>query len=257
MRPLIVANWKMNPQTSIEAKRLLNSLKKAVKGLKKTDVIICPPFIYIPILIAAVSVNRASVSSKFVFGAQDCFLEKEGAFTGEISPLMLKNLKCNYVIIGHSERKKYLKEDDKMINKKLKKCLEVGISPILCIGEDKKQKDKGNAQKVIGSQIKNGLRGIKKEDINNLLIAYEPIWAIGTGKSCLPEEVKVMSLIIKRYLTRLYGSDASKKARILYGGSVVSENASKYIKDSDISGLLIGSASLDAKEFAKILKNLA
>jgi triosephosphate isomerase len=211
---LIVANWKMNPENFSQAKILFNLVKKRIKNIKNTEVIICPPFVFLSLLKAN--------------GAQDCFWEERGAYTGEISPKMLKNLDCQYVIIGHSERRHYLGETDEMINKKLKAALKMGLKPILCIANL--------------SQLKKGLEGI----FEKIIIAYEPLSAIGTGKPYDWEKAKKTKDKIQKIL--------SKNIKILYGGSVNSENALSYIKQGGFQGLLIGSASLKAKEFIKIAK---
>jgi triosephosphate isomerase len=205
----IVANWKMNPQSFKKAKKLFDSIKRGIKN-NNVEVVICPPFIFLPLL----KTN----------GAQDCFWEGRGAYTGEISPLMLKKLGVKYVIVGHSERRKYFKETNEMINKKLKAALKIGLNPILCV------------DKI--SQIPKGAK--------NLIIAYEPLFAIGTGKSCSWKKAKEMKNKIQKVL--------SKDVKILYGGSVNSQNASDYIEQAGFQGLLIGNASLDAKEFIKIWK---
>ena len=220
MKPLIVANWKMNPQTLVEAKRLFDSVKKGIRKVGGVEVIICPPFVYLPILKAN--------------GAQDCFWEEKGAFTGEVSPPTLKNLSCQYVIIGHSERRRYFEETDEMINKKIKAALKVGLKPILCI------------EKI--SQIKKGIKGITKKDFKKIILAYEPAWAIGTGKACGIPEVRKKNLSIRKIL---------KRNILLYGGSVNSQNARDFIKKAKFQGLLIGGASLDPKEFIAIVKNVS
>ena len=212
MRPLIVANWKMNPDSLAEAEKLFNSVGRGIKKIKKIEVVICPPFVYLPIL----KTN----------GAQDCFWEEKGAFTGEVSVKMLKNFGVKYIIIGHSERRKYLRETDEMINKKIKAVLREGLNLILCIDNL--------------SQLKQGLRGISKK----VIIAYEPVFAIGTGKPCSVEKAKEMRNSIK-YPT------------VLYGGSVNSQNAKDYIQKAGFQGLLLGGASLNPREFTKIIKNLA
>lgn len=206
MKPLIIANWKMNPQSFKEAKLLFNAVKNS-------GGVICPPFVYLSSLKAS--------------GAQDVFWEEKGAFTGEVSPLMLKNLGVKYVIVGHSERRKYLKETNEIIVEKLKVALKVGLKPILCI------------DKI--TQIPKNIKG--------LIIAYEPLFAIGTGKACSPQKAKKMRISIRK----IVGS----RVPVLYGGSVNSENARNYIKEAGFDGLLIGGASLKAKEFNKIIKNLA
>ena len=204
MKSLIIANWKMNPQTLEEAKALFNAVKN-------TKAIICPPFVYLSDL-------RAS-------GAQDCFYEEKGAYTGEVSPLMLKNVGIKYVIIGHSERRKYFRETNEIIEKKLKAALKMGLKPILCIDKT--------------SQISPDIK-------RNLIIAYEPLFAIGTGKACSLERAKKMRLAIRKVV--------GSKTLILYGGSVNSQNARGYLSQAGFQGLLVGGASLKSKEFIDIIK---
>lgn len=203
MKPLIVANWKMNPLTLKEAKALFGRVKNS-------GGIICPPFVYLSVL-------RAS-------GAQDVSWEEKGAFTGETSPLMLKNLGVKYAIIGHSERRKYQKETNETVEKKLKAALRAGLKPILCV------------DKI--SQIPRNVKG--------LIIAYEPLFAIGTGQACSPQRAKKMRLAINKVVPR---------TPVLYGGSVNSQNARSYVKEAGFQGLLVGGASLKAKEFIDIIKN--
>lgn len=210
----------MNPQTLTEAKQLFEGVKKGIKNIKNSEVIICPPFIYL----SELGIRNKELGIKL--GAQDCFWEEKGAYTGEISAIMLKNLGCQYVIIGHSERRRYLKETDEMINKKIKAVLKVKLKPILCI------------DKI--SQI--------PKDIENLIIAYEPLFAIGTGKPCDWKKAKEMKDKIQKV--------SSKNTKVLYGGSVNSQNGVSYIKQAGFDGLLIGSASLNAKEFGKIVNCL-
>lgn len=207
MKPLIVANWKMNPQSLKEAERLF----AAVKNVKGAQVVICPPFVYL--------------STLKTNGAQDVFWEDGGAYTGEISSLMLKNMGVKYVIIGHSERRKYQKETNEIIVGKLKAALKAGLKPILCI------------DKV--SQIHKNIKG--------LIIAYEPLFAIGTGKACSLQRARRMRLAINK---------AAGRALVLYGGSVNSQNAKSYIKEAGFQGLLVGGASLKPKEFIDIIKNV-
>ncbi len=227
MKPLIVANWKCNPVTLAEAKLLFNSIKAGIKKVRNVGVVICPPFVYLPVLGAS--------TKAFGLGGQDCFYEKKGAFTGEISPVMLKNFRCQYVILGHSERRRYLNETDEMINKKIKAALKNGLKPILCL------------EKI--SQIKKGLKGVLKKESKNIILAYEPVFAIGTGKPCSIEKAKKMRVSIQKNLP--------KNVPILYGGSINSQNAKKYISDAGFQGLLVGGASLDPGEFIKLIKNLS
>ncbi|MFH1656948.1 MAG: triose-phosphate isomerase [bacterium] len=211
MKYLIVANWKMNPDTLGEAKKLLNSVEKGIKNVKDMEVVICPPFVFIPSLKAN--------------GAQDCFWEEKGAFTGEISPKMLKNSEVKYVILGHSERRRYLRETDEMVNKKIKAVIVCGLKPILCIAN------------LI--QLRKSLKGISEK----VIIAYEPVFAIGTGKSCSIGQAKKMRNKIKY-------------PQVLYGGSVNSQNAGDYISQAGFQGLLIGGVSLNPQEFLKTIKNI-
>ena len=227
MKVFIIGNWKMNPGALKKAKSLFDSIKRGlrnVKKKKKVEVVLCPPFVYLQ--------GFKSKALPFKLGGQNCFWEEKGAFTGEISPLMLKDLGCKYVIIGHSERRKYFQETDTMINKKLSMVLKAGLIPILCI------------DKI--SQIKKGMKGLLGKEIKKIIVAYEPIWAIGTGKACGYKEGKEFNILMKKVLGRNHPT--------LYGGSVNSKNALGYITESGFHGLLIGGASLNAKEFLKIAK---
>lgn len=251
MKPLVVANWKLNPQTLAEAKRLFNSIKKGIKNIKNVDVVICPPFPFI--------LNLESKILNLKLGAQDCFWEQKGAYTGEVSPKMLKDLGCQYVILGHSERRIYLGETDEMINKKIKLALKAKLNPILCIGETEEERNQGRIQEVLKNQLISALLGISKSIIQNskFSIAYEPIWAIGTGKACEVNEAQTMGLFIRKIVAQLYGSLVSKKVQILYGGSIKSKNALSYIKEATMQGLLVGGASLDRQEFIQIVKKIS
>ena len=249
MKSLIVANWKCNPTSLKKAKRLFNLIKKGIKSIKNTEVVICPSFVHIPILGAFASIRQKASFCRLALGSQDCFWEGKGAFTGEISPLMLKDLGCRYVILGHSERRKYLIETDEMINKKMKKVLEFGLKSIICIGEKK-----GEGFDILKSQLQNGLKGISKKNIKNIIVAYEPIFAIGTGKSCSLDKVLSVSLFIRKMIYKKYGRTAAENLKILYGGSINKENAKSYITEAGVNGLLVGGASLKADEFVAIAK---
>lgn len=221
----------MNPQTIAEAKRLFNSVKEGIKNIKNVEIVICPPFVYL----SALKSEITGFSSAISFGGQSCFWEEKGAFTGEVSPKMLKDVGCRYVIIGHSERRRYQKETDEMVNKKIKAALKNDLKPILCV--------------ETVSQVKKGLKGILGEDLKNIVIAYEPVFAIGTGKPCSPEKAEKMRKAIK--------SAINTDLPILYGGSVNSQNARDYIEKAGFQGLLVGGASLNPEEFIKIVKNVA
>jgi len=244
MKPLIVANWKMNPQTEKEAKQLFDSIKKGVKDIKTAEVVICPPSVYL-----------ASDKGGISLGGQNCHWEEKGAYTGEISALMLKDLGADYVILGHSERRKYFKETDEEINKKIKKAVEVGLKVILCIGESAEEWKQDKKSQVLKSQLENGLDKVTKDGMKNISIAYEPIWAIGTGDSCSVDETMKSVLFIRQTLTNIYNREIADKTRILYGGSVNGENSGPYIKEALANGLLVGGASLKADEFIKIVKS--
>ncbi|MBU1289763.1 triose-phosphate isomerase [Patescibacteria group bacterium] len=251
--PLIIANWKCNPASKKEAEHLFGVLKKELRRIKKTEVVICPPFIFSSLFPARCSLK---------LGGQNCFWENRGAFTGEVSPLMLKNLGCEFVIIGHSERKKYFQESDLIINKKLKAVLKNRLQPILCVGEEARDaftaegKPLNEMSLVVGEQVEKGLSGISSSRLGEIVIAYEPVWAIGTGMPCLPNDAMKAALLIRKTLTNLYSRNIAEKVRIIYGGSVNSQNASDYTKGAAMNGLLIGGASLNASEFVKIVKDV-
>jgi len=245
MKPLIVANWKCNPALEEEAKNLFEDQIKELKGIENAEAVICPPFVYFSMV----------KDSPLAIGAQDCFWEQKGAYTGEISPAMLKDFGCKYVIIGHSERRTYLNESDEIINKKIKAAIAAKLNPILCVGETKEQRDKGQAKALLEKQITFALQGISEFDFGKIIIAYEPVWAIGTGNPCGVKEAQRMGVVIREILSKIYGAAISGNTQILYGGSVKGNNASGYIKEAGLQGLLVGGASLDAKEFAKIVKN--
>lgn len=256
MKMLIVANWKMNPVTLEEAERLFDSISKEIKGLGQESIVICPPFIYLQQLLTSVN------SKKIAFGGQDCFYQEKGAFTGEISPLMLKTLGCQYVIIGHSERKKYFQETDEIVNKKLQLVLKNRLKPILCIGEqardafDSQGKSVNEMSLVVGEQLERALSGISSGRIIDVAIAYEPVWAIGTGIPCLSDDAMKAALFIRKILTNLYNRSIADRVSILYGGSVASYNVIDYTKAAGMNGVLVGGASLNATEFIKIVKKV-
>ncbi|MCD6550144.1 triose-phosphate isomerase, partial [bacterium] len=242
----IIANWKCNPKSFNEAKRIFNLVKEKTKEIKKTKVIICPPFVFLPKL--------KTKNSKLQLGAQNCFWEDTGAFDGEVSVPMLKSVGCKYIIVGHSERRRYFKETDSVINKKMKAVMKHNLKAILCVGETKEEKRKGKFSMIISRQITKALKGIPKKDVEKIRIAYEPVWAIGSGKPCRPVEAQVASLFIKRTLSRMYTRKIAEKIPILYGGSVNRKNAIDYLKEAEMNGLLIGGASLRPQEFVEIIK---
>lgn len=248
MRPLIVANWKCNPTSLREAKRLFGSVKRGLKNINsgKIEVVICPPFVYL--------LNLKSEILNLKLGGQDCFWEEKGAFTGEVSPPMLKDLGCQYVILGHSERRRYRGESDEQINKKLKAAIKVELKPILCLGETERERDQGRTKKILEGQLRNGFKSILnlRSEISKLIIAYEPLWAIGTGRPSSPQEVSRVVQFLRTLLVKSYGKRGAERIKILYGGSVRARNASDYLERGGVQGLLVGGASLGAKEFIAI-----
>lgn len=252
MKTFVVANWKMNPITSAEAERLFDTVEKGIKRIKSAswrneniEVVICPPFVYL-------DTRHKIQDTRYKLGAQDLFWEQQGAYTGEISPTMLKNLGCSYVIIGHSERRKYFNETNEMVNKKLLSAFKVRLKPIFCVGEQEGEE----MSLVVKNQLVEGLKDIKRTQMRNLIIAYEPVWAIGTGNPCQPNDAMKAILFIKKTLSELYNRELAEEIPILYGGSLNSKNAKDYIKEAKMNGLLVGGASLDGREFIKIIKSV-
>lgn len=249
MKKLIVANWKMNPSTPRQALRLANGVGRGLKNVRNVEVVLAPPFVFLSHVSS--SMLRAS---RFKLGAQDCFYVKTGAYTGEISPLQLKALGVGLVIVGHSERRE-LGETNEIVRKKLKAALESGMHAVLCVGEKERERDVV-FPKIIRDELREGLKKIKKSLLKNLIIAYEPIWAIGTGRADTSESVYEMSILIRRELYRTLGKRIAAKIPILYGGSVEERNAEDFVKKGAVDGLLVGGASLNAKKFVKIVKEI-
>jgi len=245
MRSLIIANWKANPSTLIEAKKLLIGVKRGLGKKLKAEIIICPPFIFLSEL------NKIKAKG-IKLGSQDAFW-KEGAFTGQISSKMLKHIGCEYAIVGHSERRA-MGETNEMTNKKIRDCLTEKIIPIFCIGETKEQRETGKTFQILKEQIREGLKNVSRKQMEKIVIAYEPIWSIGTRKNCAYDEAMNMNLLIKKNLVKLYNEQISKKVRIIYGGSVNSFNTEGYIEESMMNGVLVGGASLKVKDFIAILR---
>lgn len=244
IKKIIIANWKMNPKTSREAQVLARAISGIVKSFKNTEVVISPPFIYFHV------VNGVKL------GAQDVFWEKFGAHTGEISTLQLKAYGVHYVLLGHSERRA-LGETNDEINKKIKAVLESGMRAILCVGETEKKKEIAFPA-IIQDELKEGLRNIKKSLLKNLIVVYEPVWAISTrGKADSPKNVFEMSVLIRRELLKVFGKKIAFSIPILYGGSVDEKNAADFVKFGKVDGLLVGNASLNAKKFAEIIKRVS
>jgi triosephosphate isomerase len=248
---LIIANWKMNPGSLVEAKRLFSATIRATQNIKGIEVVICPPHTWL---------NGLSKRRKSPWlGAQDLFWElKTGAFTGEISANMLKDLGCRYVIIGHSERKKYLGETDDMINKKVLAALSVGLKVVLCIGEASREGTQMNViDKIIEDQLLTALENVPANKISNVIITYEPVWAISTtqaGHAAMPDDALQASLLIRKLVAKKFSRKHADKIKVIYGGSVDSKNISDFLSEEGVNGALIGGASINAKEFSALLK---
>ncbi|MFP4025511.1 MAG: triose-phosphate isomerase [Thiohalospira sp.] len=249
MRKNIVAgNWKMN-KTFTEGLELIQQIVKQSNDVKNAELIVAPPFI----LIAEASKILQKTNVKL--GAQNSFYEEEGAFTGEVSAPMLKSSGAEYVILGHSERRKYFHETDEMINKKIKLALKSRLKPIVCCGEVLKEREKGVHFQVVNKQIKGMFDGINADSFKNIIIAYEPVWAIGTGKTATPDQAQEMHHFIRENIKNSYGSEIANNVSILYGGSCKPSNAKELFANPDVDGGLIGGASLQADDFIQIAKS--
>ncbi|MBI1884370.1 MAG: triose-phosphate isomerase [Chlamydiae bacterium] len=244
--PIIAGNWKMN-KTTAEAVTFVQSLKKELGQLSDRLCVICPPFT------ALLSVAQELKGSGIEWGAQNLFWETEGAFTGEISSRMLKEIGASYCILGHCERRKILKETDEMVHRKVKKALAEGLSPIVCVGERLEEREKGITFDVIKSQVTQDLEGLKKEEVLRCVLAYEPVWAIGTGRNATPLQAQEVHAFIRKLLGEQFGEEAASKVRIQYGGSVKPDNIDELMAEDDVDGALVGGASLDIKSFARIV----
>ncbi len=252
MNKIIIANWKLNPIKLKEAENLAADVALKFADFSEKEVIICPPFVYLS------KIQDVLANSGIKLGAQNIFSEIQGSYTGEVSVGMLKDVGCNYSIIGHSERRKYFHESNDEVNKKVKLAMKNKIAPILCIGEDQIEKENEQTMQIIEEQLAVALMDISEKMINNsgLIIAYEPVWAIGTGNNADPEAVLSANIFIKKLLIKFYGRSILKKINIVYGGSVTSKSASIYIEESGMSGLLVGGASLKSNEFIKIIESV-
>jgi len=248
MRKFIIAgNWKMN-MTGAEAINLATALKDKVKSINNVDMVICPPFT------ALVPVNEVVQNSQLQLGAQNMHWEEAGAFTGEVTASMLINAGCRYVILGHSERREYFAETNQIINQKLRKALSTELNPILCVGEILEERKAGITEEILFDQLTECLAGIALNDISRIIIAYEPVWAIGTGVTATPEQAQSTQAYIRQFLSRKYGKEVANQIRIQYGGSMKPDNAEELLKQPDIDGGLIGGASLKADSFAGIIQ---
>ncbi len=246
-KPFIAGNWKMHKSIK-EAAELANEIKRRFYDFDRAEIVLAPPFT----ALAAVADIIASTPVKLA--AQNMFWEKEGAFTGEVSPLMLKDAGCSYVILGHSERRAYFCESDENVNKKIKAALREGILPIVCVGERLEEREAGKTIEVVERQLRGALEEIKEEEARKIVIAYEPVWAIGTGKTATPNQAEEVHKFIRETIGKLYTEDTSSDILVIYGGSVKPENITSLIKEEDIDGALVGGASLESDKFIKIIE---
>ncbi|MEE9399766.1 MAG: triose-phosphate isomerase [Dehalococcoidales bacterium] len=241
--PLIAGNWKMNTTLS-EAIELVKTMRNELDKISNVDRVLCPPFI------SLASVRELIKDTSIKLGAQNLYFAEKGAYTGEVSPLMIADL-CEFVIIGHSERRQYFNETGDIVNKKIMAALKVGLKPILCIGERLEENESGRTEEVIIGQLKSSLTGI--DNLNSLIIAYEPVWAIGTGKAATGEWANETISLIRQNISELYDDKTAQGTRILYGGSVTAANTAEFIPQPEIDGALVGGASLKATEFLSIV----
>jgi len=245
--PLIAGNWKMNT-TLAEASALVREMRERLERIEGVEKVLCPPFISLAL------VKELLRSSSIKLGAQNMHFEEKGAYTGEISPLMLSGI-CEFVILGHSERRQYFAETDEIVNNKVRAALRAGLTPILCLGERLEEKDAGKTEKVVTSQVRVALKGIESPE--GLVIAYEPVWAIGTGRAATGDGANATIGVIRNTMAQLYGEGVAQGIRILYGGSVTASNIGEFMAQPEVDGALVGGASLKAGEFVSIVEQTA
>lgn len=246
-RPLIAGNWKMY-KTGEEAVDFVNAIKESIADVSDVDIMIAPPFT------ALTQVSMATQGSPIGLGAQNLYWEREGAYTGEISAPMLKSAGCQYVIIGHSERRQYFGETDQSINRKIEAAAAADLIPVFCIGETETQRDAGETFSILDKQIKNGLKGLFSENLKSLIVAYEPVWAIGTGKTATKEQAQEVHAYVRDWFAKQFDPEFSQGLRILYGGSVKPANVKDLMAMEDIDGALVGGASLDPDSFSQLVR---
>ena len=249
-KPMVAGNWKMN-KTVAEGVKLVEELAPMIQDITSVDRVVCPPFT------AVYSVSQVLKGTGIGCGAQDLFWEEKGAYTGEVAPNMIAEL-GEYVIIGHSERRAYFGETNETVNKKVLAALKIGLTPIVCVGETLEENQSGNTEAVVSSQVLEGLKGLTAEEAAKIVVAYEPVWAIGTGLAATgPDANKVIADYIRKPYASMYGEEAAQAIRVLYGGSVKGSNAAEFFGQPDIDGALVGGASLKAPDFTEIVKAAA
>ena len=245
-KPVIAGNWKMH-KTAREGVKLVQELHALTKEVTDVEIVVCPPFT------ALSAAAEAVAGTNIGLGAQNMHWEEKGAFTGEIAPGMLKDTGCTHVIIGHSERRQYFAETDATVNKKVKAALTAGLIPIVCVGETLAEREANATEKVVGVQVKGGLDGLTAGQVAGLVIAYEPVWAIGTGRTASAEDANAVCAFIRRTIAGMFGETAADSVRIQYGGSVKPDNVAELMAKPDIDGALVGGASLEAPTFSKLV----
>lgn len=246
-RPIIAGNWKMH-NTGSQGVALVTELAKLTVDAKNVDIVVCPTFTTLG------TVANALAGTNIHLGAQNMHWEKKGAFTGEITAEMLNDVCCEYVLVGHSERRQYFAETDATVNKKVKAALAAKLIPIMCVGESLAEREAGTTETLVGQQVRLGLEGLTAEQVATVVIAYEPIWAIGTGRTATSDQANDVCAFVRRTVAEIFGQGTADKTRIQYGGSVKADNIAELMGKSDIDGALVGGAALDAVGFSKIVK---
>lgn len=248
--PLIAGNWKMNLLIG-EAASLVGALTKLTADVNGVEIVVCPAFT------ALAPVCQVLAHSNIAVGGQNCYVKESGAYTGEISPHMLLDAGCKWVIVGHSERREYFKESDGFLNEKLKFALSSGLKVMFCVGETLDERENGKMDEVLTRQVLDGLAGLSEPEFKDMALAYEPVWAIGTGKTATPEQAQEAHAFIRGLVRKQFGETVAANLRIQYGGSVKPDNAAELMAQPDVDGALIGGASLKAESFAEIVKTSA
>ena len=246
-RPIIAGNWKMN-KTVPEALELVNGIKNVLRDIKEVEIVVCPP------ATALIEVAGVVQGSNIGLGAQNVYWEESGAYTGEISCLMLKEIGCRYVIIGHSERRKYFGETNDSVNKKVKTVLKYNLTPIVCVGERLEQREANQTFEVVKDHVQGALQGFSAEEVKRMIVAYEPVWAIGTGKTATPQQAQEVHAFIRKLLQELYSQEVADLVRIQYGGSIKPDNITDLMAQADVDGGLVGGASLNLDSFVEIIQ---
>ena len=247
-KPIIAGNWKLN-KTIKEAVELVTLLKRNIRDAASVDVVVCPPFT------ALSDLSEILMDTDIRLGAQDLFWEEKGAFTGEVSAALIKDAGASYVIVGHSERRQFFHETHETVNRKTRAALKAGLMPIVCVGETLAEREAGRTLEVLEAQLKGAFMELTPQDLAKVILAYEPVWAIGTGKVATPAQAEEAHAFIRKWIRNRFDADTAAKIRIQYGGSVKADNIAELMREEDIDGALVGGASLEAQSFSDIVKN--